>query len=421
MKCRVLVGVCASHDDETVLHCPHDATHHRMSRSPINQRQFEFRNPNSATRKPTHTQMIRREMILLLFLFLVTVMNRCKADGFETVGELHFFIGTNEPVKSKFKVQVNSCNWLIQVSDDPYYPFLEESMIASDGTNLFQVDVFKDKPDPYATNKIELASSGGKTLRAPQVNWIANVKIGNVPDYNHHHNSLLWLAFASGCYLSHTATNQLPCVVVRPRNKSECSVKATWTLHGKDPAVLLAATVFDEGKVGMLNGEVFDRPKPFDGGFTNLVYSVSAFTNIGAAKVPLQFRLEMFEPRHDAHSSADITTSWRLDGFVERTAAAISSDFTPPQIRERTRVEDFRAAEIASVKSVIYYTTNGWLTTNHPAFNSLISGVPYAPRESTVKRYVVGIMILTSLIFFAVLWKLKRQSNTKGTTTRTTQ
>lgn len=355
------------------------------------------------------SSMTRTIVISLLLLAVAGVAGSSKAAGFESAGELRFFNGTNAPVKSKFRVQVNSCSWSIQVSEDPYYPFLEESTIACDGTNLFQVDVFKSKPDPFPTNKTDPASSGGGSPGGQQVNWIATVKTGNVPDYDSHHNSALWLAFAAGCQLNQTAANQLPCEILHPRNKPGCSVKAAWELHGTDPAVLLAATIFDEGKVEMLDGKFINRPKPFESGFTNLVYSVSAFTNIGTAKVPLQFRLELFAPRLDAHSSSDIATVWHLDGFVESAAPLTLSNPAPPQIRERTRVEDFRASEISSVKSVIYYTTNGWLTTNHPAFKGLIAGVPYTPpRQSSVTRYVVATLLFGSLIFLVILWKQQK-------------
>lgn len=224
-----------------------------------------------------------------VFLFAVLIFcpfTAAIANGFEADGELHFTIGTNKPIDSKFKVQISGCAWAISVSDDPYYPFLEDSVIASDGTNLFQIDVFKDTPDPYATNQNGLPSPQS----APQVNRNGYARTGSVPDYNHHHNSQLWLAFASACYLRNAATNRLPCTVLRPQDEADCSVKATWTFHGNEKdTVLSSATFFDEGKIELLSGEVIDRPKPFEKGFTNLTYRVSAFTNIEGSVVPLQF------------------------------------------------------------------------------------------------------------------------------------
>lgn len=339
-------------------------------------------------------------MALALAVFL-DPGNHCSATGFEAKGQLLFQIGTNQPLRSKICVQVDSCSWAIRVSDDPYFPFLEESVISSDGTNLFQIDVFK--PKLSATNH-----GGVKNQPVQTVNWIANVRTGNVPDYDYHHNSHLWFAFGSQCYLRQTTTDRLPCILMRPRNSADCTVKATWTPHPKADGIL-AAAVFDEGKIEMLNGEVMDRPPPFDRGFTNLVYHVQAFTNIGASFVPLRFSFEMFRPRENALSSADIITEWRLEGIVESVRDG-PGNVAPPQILARTRVEDFRSADFSNVKSVVYYTTNAWLTTNHPAFIRLISGVAYDPEHKSAGKYVIGAMMLTSLLFLGFLLKHSIQS-----------
>ncbi len=228
----------------------------------------------------------------LLLLCLFATANPCAASGFWAEGELHLVLGTNQPITSRFRVEVDGCKWSIRITEDPYYPFLEESVLACDGTDLFQMDVFK----------LELKGPPGAGSNAPnrppaipQVNRMATVRTGNVPDFDYHHNSSLWLVFGSGCYLKTAPPNDLPCVVLHPRHKLDCKVKAAWRLEETGPGAVfcVAASVLDEGQVEMLGGETVPRPKPFDAGFTNQAYRVIEFRRIGNLRIPGSFQIDL--------------------------------------------------------------------------------------------------------------------------------
>lgn len=291
--------------------------------------------------------------------------------GYWAEGELSFHVGASaRSFQSFFRVETSGCKWSIQIREDPYFPFLEESLLASDGTNLFQLDRFS-----------EAAAVGQRTNRYPRVNWNGTVRTGQLPDFDYHHNSSLWLVFASGCYLRASPPNALPGVLLRPRRAGESWLKADYILE-QDTAgnwTCVAANIFDEGRVEMLDGTTVSRPAPFQAGFTNQTYRVTEFRQLEGIRIPGRFRIETCEPKPGARSDSDLSLAWSLNGVVLRAGVLANSRFVPPPIRARTRIEDYRAAALTNVLSVIYYTFTGWLRTNDPAFDTLLTGKPPPP------------------------------------------
>lgn len=144
--------------------------------------------------------------LLYLILLAGSILWQCKAEEFEVEGKLVFTVGTNinTPVFSRYKVQKKNDFWTIEVKNDPYYPFIEKSIIGSDNTNLYQLDIYKS--DSVAANKT--------------VNCNGFVKIATVPDYDYHHFTKLWLVYASSSYLNQQiGKSRLPCSIIRPKSE----------------------------------------------------------------------------------------------------------------------------------------------------------------------------------------------------------
>lgn len=327
------------------------------------------------------------------------------ASTFEVGGKLTFGSETFQTnIVTDFVVQVDGDKWQIRVSNDPYYPFLEEFTIASDSVDLYQVDLYKPKTkfvDSNSTNR----NSSVVAKRVPTVNSIAKVSPGYVPDYDYHHSPHLWLVFASGYFLQNQApANKLPCVILRPKDQTNCWLKANWEFSDPKSGILRHVVTFDEGKVGLFGGGKVDRPKPFDAGFTNLICSVTAYTNLGSLNIPIKFEIRALKPQENAVTHRDLATIWHLEGSVETVSLNIGGEICPPKVSERTRVEDFRAERISIAKSVVYYTTNGWLATNQPAYASLITGIPYEPK-STFRFWFISLLVIISIIILLLLWR----------------
>ncbi len=113
-----------------------------------------------------------------------------------------------------------------------------------------------------------------------------------------------------------------------------------------------------------------------------------------------------YEPRQNARTSEDLDRVRSLQGVVHNAGVLGRSNFAPPPVKARTRVEDFRAGEFSNVKSVVYYTTTGWLATNQSAYQSLITGQP--PVASSSQRYfALAALLLASVVFASIGWRVK--------------
>jgi hypothetical protein len=111
--------------------------------------------------------------------------------------------------------------------------------------------------------------------------------------------SILWLAYASGCYLG-SRTNRLVEPVYwfggRYFFNRRLELPADWVIAQFPPRLPARVVYFDDGFVRGADGtgapRIVPYPKPYANGYTNAVYEVVSFLEVGPYKIPTAFRAD---------------------------------------------------------------------------------------------------------------------------------
>jgi hypothetical protein len=336
--------------------------------------------------KPKQTVEALRLVIRVLIFALsysswIVIPRTTFAREFSASGELIRNEGDNltSSTISGFQVLVKDCQWMITFKHPPMAPFFDVQYVGCDGTNIYQLDVYND-----LVFKSTLSNN-------PRVFCRGSVFPSNVPNFDYNYVSQLWFAFASGCYLHELTTNRVTCTLLNPVNNTDPTIKATWTFDPDDPDFLREASFFNEGHVETLSGETIILPPPYDHGYTELQYTVSACTNISGIRIPTDFRITVFGTTHDAKVASDLLPLYNLVGTVTNIDLNVEDKSCIPQITQRTLVQDYRSAKISNAEHVDYYAATNWIRdTNNPTFAKLISRTPYELKNNGLSELPVA-------------------------------
>ena len=280
-------------------------------------------------------------LVLACVLITISMRSITYAQQFQVTGVLEkerLFNGkiTQQYPVSEFRIYVDGCNWYIYVKPGGTW---------EDG----QLEM------AYDGEYIRGIGTGGSLTS------IAGIYNGNTPPIlTENRLPLLWTAFAAGCYLREAAlTGKL--LPPEEMTRTPIPARVDWMDTGDNlPARII---YFDDG-TNRMQGKPVPHPPPFDKGYTNAVYKVTEYTNIGRLKLPLRFEFDQFFPR-GVHivSSNDISVGLHLEGKVLTAAARCDvQSFTPALPSSGIHVADgrFLVPEVAS--TYFRYRTNRWLS-----------------------------------------------------------
>jgi hypothetical protein len=288
-----------------------------------------------------------------------------EADGM-LEGETHSARGDvvkEEPVS--FKIYVRDCQWLIHITQQNDSSKYRE--IGFDGHTMYYSAMLDEKVVANMNPKPALWT-GGLSLEAVPFNGVQP----NIP--------VIWLALASSCYLDDAKDHLIP-------------PYSTDAVRGSLPALVSrmndllklpqAITFFDDG-FSRKYGVPRQRPPPFDKGFTNAIYTVNTFTNIGGYNLPREFTLEVFLP-----ASSNVVLFTKYNGIVDNVKSECSLTHFTPEPGGVGFVNDFRFISVgATRKTGFYYDTNRWLSMNEvealPGFSNYTYYEQLKKNEPTV-------------------------------------
>ena len=287
-------------------------------------------------------------MRIVSWAILVFIFSAACADAYEyeadgmLEGETHFALGNvvkEEPVS--FKVYVRDCQWLIHITQqNAHTKYLE---IGFDGNTMYYSSMLDEKVIANINPKPPLWAGGLSSDAVP-----FNGSEPNIP--------VIWLALASSCYLNDAKDHLIP-------------PYSTDAVRGSLPALVFRVsdlpklpqtiTFLDDG-FDRRFGAPRQRPPPFDKGFTNAIYTVNAFTNIGGYSLPRQFTLEVFLP-----ASTGIALFAKYNGIVNNARPECSLTNFIPETGGVGFVNDFRFISVdATRKTGFDYHTDRWLSMN---------------------------------------------------------
>ena len=139
------------------------------------------------------------------------------------------------------------------------------------------------------------------------------------------------------------------------------------------PRLPQTITFFDDG-FDRSEGVPKKRHPPYDKGFTNAIYTVNTFTNIGGYSLPLTFNLKVFVP---AYLGSGITLSKEYNGTINNISAECSLTNFIPEVMSEGDISDTRFVSADAIRQEQFlYKTNRWLSTNEvetlPGFSNYV-------------------------------------------------
>jgi len=236
-----------------------------------------------------------------------------------------------------FKVYVRDCQWLIHIVPGKFLKYRETS---SDSQYMYTLGV--------------LATPG-----VPQGAWGGLVCPDSVPFCGPiPHAPVIWLALADSCYLD-KAGNTLEPPYAQRATRVRLPVQVA---RNSDVARLPKEIVFFDDGFDRDSGLLKKRSPPYDKGFTNAVYSVGGFTNLGLFSLPISFTLRVFRQADDQRGAVP---DFDYSGTVTNVRPTCSlQSFVPaiPEHRQGT-IEDRRlAAGGAIIGQGFQYNATNWPT-----------------------------------------------------------
>lgn len=308
---------------------------------------------------------------------------------FEAEGTLTWFFGNEFPKRvgqvdrtTSFKVRVDGCRWLITV----YSPNLSASggkRVGSDGVDTYITLIVEPQdmsPGPDEDTNSLVWKQHLARAAAGRVAQQAEVLPGGLPPYDIGDSHWIWLAFASSCYLHAHPSKRFPLsfLMLSPYVKDD-TAPVRWNWHGSDPNLIESFDWLDEGHVNLGQGKRWNRPPPFDRGFTNLHYQVSETRNVGGFLVPWRFTIATTGPPSDPKGRIltnrfILVTNRFAIGEVSSARPLRGKETGRPKLDRVFEVRDYRAKPAFGVEVVTYRTRSRWLQTNETDFAKAVAG-----------------------------------------------
>ncbi len=360
--------------------------------------------------------------VLLVLLFHPAPL---PAQEFEAEGTIQeHIIQPGQPdstTSAAFKVYVRDCAWLIETAETNSSGTIKQRRVGSmNGTEIYQITSYpKAGPSVSAANPAGVGRPG--ILGADSGQVVSNsFPVGSMNDSIIPH---LWVMFASQCYFkSQNPTNRLmPVYDVDSAlaDTADLRLEADWELMKGGISLPLKMVYYNNGGFyHMSTNRVVkfqNYGPPYNGGFTDAVYAVTATTNFGGTPFPAGFTFKEFSPGGGP-------TRDQLQ--ARKTAEAVVTAFRPiysrkdllPEIENVTQVQDLRLARAApKVASFTYVLTKGanWLPL--PEARQRVQVYPRQINNTPVSNGVlITLLLLPSLVVVCFMLKSKSTATALG-------
>lgn len=266
--------------------------------------------------------------------------------------------------EAQFVVSVRDALWTIRERQKNYNVDYVEA--GTDGTNVYVLTSF--------VNAIRAREAAGQKVG---INLGTSYIIpGTLPRV---HDStiipIVWLAYASSCYLDAATNSRLPPLDIafpNPFNLTRTREAVIERAAGEPRLPSTAVLLNDGTRAYWADREyapwvkapsILRAPKPYDEGYTNNIYRVISFTNVNGLQLPLEFECSFFMPKPYGNASTELVRmtykTFRAISVVPKTSR---KDFRP-QLPGPVTTADYRfALGPAAVPGPIrYMVTDHWL------------------------------------------------------------
>lgn len=303
---------------------------------------------------------------------------------------------------------------------------------ASDGTNCFYlVDMTTTRQRALAEGKVRGPNNGS-----------ARIIPGIVPRFEPDGALMtIWFAYLSHTYLDRNLDSKIPppeVVYINDYNTATAIPQHCQLSRFSSPPRLPQKAVFWEdglirARPSNLRGQKDYKPqrwpKPYDRGFTNVIYVVETWTNMGDIQLPIKSYLFCYIPKLFNNTSPPLNGN---DLQVYKKVSLQTLFAQPSSSREQllpdlpgfTFVRDERFTN-AGLASIDYAISNNWfselevkqLPEYHEALASRRFTLPVRP---AVHRVFIAVLFLLLVGFPLLVWLFWRRTKQQGPETNPT-
>ena len=242
----------------------------------------------------------------LAFLVAVAFPQFMLAQGYQAEGVLHVSIVAGSKtieMREAFSAAVRNEAFLISVARDPS----DRMECGFDGEDMYTVFYAPPSSRPVPTkapvpSKVAPRQPDRSQGEPRPVDNSATIESRTVPGNTGSYSQYIWLAYASGRYFQALTNNLLPPIwtMEDPRTRAHpFMVRAQFITNGAPPGLpsyieYVTDGIHREYHPGKQSLIELPLPPPFDGGFTNAVYEVRSWTNVGGMTLPTWFTFTVF-------------------------------------------------------------------------------------------------------------------------------
>jgi hypothetical protein len=320
---------------------------------------------------------------LLVFFGVIATTCRIAAQQYEVDGTVELLLSHTDRIVWKdflgnFRVYVNGCAWLIQVTETNEFDIPQRREVGSiDGKEMFEMVVPSEPISPSGVLPAVVT-----TRRFVPTALLASnaIPVGNLDSSFTGH---LWLMFASSCYFRTAAPGQLTPVFdfgASPYMNPSARMKARWVLSN--------------GQVALPSQVTYYGPD----GAPSAVYAATGFTNVGTLTLPTGF-----------HFSQPGTGYKEVRAVVTDIRPTCSRADLRPAVKQQTVMVDLRWHPNDLGAQFTTYRANYWPSVKQAQgiYFSTRTGAPVPVRAPSKLMIVILVGLLIAPPVIIVLRKLR--------------
>ena len=317
---------------------------------------------------------------------------------------------------NQFDVRVRGCHSEIETPGIPTGVGMEvrSHRYTSDGRTCFFVTELAPRPTTGAAARLDDGRLGTKQGNRAEVlvHAFADMRPDAFPPDHAGFVSVAWLAYASSCTLGEEGVGKAPPLVfMGPRwDQYGHRLKCTWSSSRAAPHLPEYMVEYADEKVFNFTEEAMtilqkpSFPPLYSQGYTNAIYEVLTWTNLGDLRLPLHFRFSRFIPRVGGVRTNDLDLQLLYDGWASAVSTNRLGEMTLPRsFPQLTRISDYRLGS-ADDPPIIYMSGKGQVPTLDEA-KRIRAGTQ---ARSLPLRAVVRVVLAVLVVSPAFLWLLCR-------------
>jgi hypothetical protein len=305
----------------------------------------------------------------LALLGLVLPSGKSEAAELAVEGSFKLHIArklSNHPsdIEGSFSVNWKDCQWIIRSK-------------RSDQPTDYEEDGYDGKY-VYSLTSIEtwIRTRSEKGMRVGVNTAEGEITPGPIPFNSPEINRVLWLLYASSCYLSGARPGRLPPIAsysARHAYLYYFEQRAEWRTTGSSLPLPAFAVFYDDGHLrlwqdpdaGFMTGPPIEQSwrTPYDKGFTNAVLAVGSFCEEGNQRIPKQATFTVYGPKPNGTNADDLKVSTTFTIYASQVSLHTPIIDFKPEVRGSVVVTDRRfEREKQPIYAVPYLAEQRWLS-----------------------------------------------------------